>query len=106
EHYDFWRAQLPETDLAPGSFGENLTIAGLLEADVHVGDQLKIGTAVFEVTQPRSPCFKLALKFGRPDMIDRFLASGRVGFYLSVVTEGLVMAGLHFEYAMEVGEVR
>jgi MOSC domain-containing protein YiiM len=88
EHYGFWRAELPGTGLPPGSFGENLTIAGLLEADVHVGDHLQIGTAVFQVTQPRTPCFKLALKFGRPDMIHRFLASGRSGFYLSVVHFG------------------
>jgi MOSC domain-containing protein YiiM len=99
EHYDFWRAQLPGTDLPPGSFGENLTTAGLLEADVHVGDRLLIGTAVFQVTQPRTPCFKLALKFGRPDMIDRFLASGRSGFYLSVETEGIVEAGSPVEHA-------
>jgi MOSC domain-containing protein YiiM len=99
EHYGFWRAELPGTGLPPGSFGENLTIAGLLEADVHVGDHLQIGTAVFQVTQPRTPCFKLALKFGRPDMIHRFLASGRSGFYLSVVTEGLVKAGSSVEHA-------
>lgn len=99
EHYDFWRAQLPGTELRPGSFGENLTIAGLLEADVHVGDHLQIGTAAFQVTQPRTPCFKLALKFERPDMVHRFLASGRSGFYLSVVTEGVVKAGSPVEHA-------
>ena len=98
EHYDFWRAEL-RTALPPGSFGENLTIAGLLEADVHVGDHLQIGRAVFQVTQPRTPCFKLALKFERPDMIHRFLGSGRSGFYLSVVTEGLVKAGSSVEHA-------
>lgn len=100
EHYEFWRAQLPGTELPPGSFGENLTISGLLEADVHVGDHLQIGTAVFQVTQPRTPCFKLALKFERPDMIHRFLASGRSGFYLSVVTEGIVKAGSSVEHAL------
>ena len=99
EHYEFWRAQLPGTELPPGSFGENLTISGLLEADVHVGDRLQIGTAVFQVTQPRTPCFKLALKFERPDMIHRFLASGRSGFYLSVVIEGIVKAGSSVEHA-------
>src|SRR5215510_11084883 len=99
EHYEFWRGQLPGTELPPGSFGENLTIAGLLEADVNVGDRLQIGTAVFQVTQPRTPCFKLALKFGRPDMIDRFLASGRSGFYLSVVTEGIVKAASPVQHA-------
>jgi MOSC domain-containing protein YiiM len=99
EHYDFWRTELEDVPLPPGSFGENLTTTGLLEADVHVGDRLQIGTAVFEVTEPRTPCFKLALKLGRPDMIHRFLASGRSGFYLSVVTEGLVKAGSPVEHA-------
>lgn len=99
EHYDFWRAELEGVALPPGSFGENLTTTGLLEADVHVGDHLQIGTAVFEVTQPRTPCFKLALKFERFDMIRRFLASCRSGFYLSVVSEGVLTAGAVVEHA-------
>jgi MOSC domain-containing protein YiiM len=104
EHYDFWRAELEAGVLPPGSFGENLTTTGLLEADVHVGDHLQIGTAVFEVTRPRTPCFKLALKFDRSDMIRRFLASCRSGFYLSVVTEGVLKAGAVVEHAR--GRVR
>jgi MOSC domain-containing protein YiiM len=99
EHYDFWGAELEGVALPPGSFGENLTTTGLLEPDVHVGDHLQIGTAVFEVTQPRMPCFKLALKFERADMIQRFLASGRSGFYLSVVSEGVLKAGAVVEHA-------
>lgn len=93
EHYEFWRAQLPGVDLQPGNFGENLTVEGLLEEDVHVGDRLKIGSAELLVTQPRLPCFKLGIRFGRPDMVKRFLDSGRSGFYLSVVTEGVIGAG-------------
>lgn len=93
EHYAFWRVQLPGVDLQPGSFGENLTVEGLLEEDVHVGDRLKIGSSELVVTQPRLPCFKLGIRFGRADMVKRFLESGRSGFYLSVAVEGDVAAG-------------
>jgi MOSC domain-containing protein YiiM len=93
EHYAFWRGQLPDVDLQPGHFGENLTIEGLLEKDVHVGDRLKIGSAELVVTQPRLPCYKLGIRFGRADMVTRFLASRRTGFYLSVAVEGDVAGG-------------
>lgn len=93
EHYAFWREQLPDIDLQPGHFGENLTIEGLTEAHVHVGDRLKIGTAELVVTQPRMPCFKLGIRFDRPDMVKRFLASRRSGFYMAVAAEGDVAAG-------------
>jgi MOSC domain-containing protein YiiM len=93
EHYAYWREQLQVSDLHPGHFGENLTIQGLLESDVHVGDRLKIGSAELVVTQPRMPCFKLGIRFGRPDMVKRFLRSRRSGFYLSVAVEGDVAAG-------------
>ena len=93
EHYAFWHGQLPGVDLQPGHFGENLTIEGLLEEDVHIGDRLKIGSAELVVTQPRLPCYKLGIRFGRADMVKRFLASRRTGFYLSVAVEGDVGAG-------------
>jgi len=93
EHYRFWEAQLPDVDLQFGNFGENLTIEGLREADVHVGDRLQIGSAEFVVTQPRMPCYKLGIRFGRPDMVKRFLESRRSGFYLAVAQEGDVAAG-------------
>ena len=93
EHYAFWRVQLPGVDLQPGNFGENLTVEGVLEDDVHVGDRLKIGSAELVVTQPRLPCYKLGIRFGRADMVKRFLDSGRSGFYLSVAVEGDVAAG-------------
>ena len=93
EHYAFWREQLPGVDLQPGHFGENLTIAGLLEEDVHLGDRLKIGSAELVVTQPRLPCYKLGIRFGRGDMVKRFLDSRRTGFYLSVAVEGDLGAG-------------
>jgi MOSC domain-containing protein YiiM len=93
EHYGYWRRELPHADLPWGVFGENLTTEGLLETDVRIGDRLAIGGAEFLVTQPRQPCFKLGIRFGRDDMIKRFLASGRSGFYVRVVREGDIAAG-------------
>jgi MOSC domain-containing protein YiiM len=97
EHYDYWRRELPGEKLPWGAFGENFTTAGLLEEDLHVGDSFRIGSAVLMVRQPRMPCYKLAAKFQRDDMIDRFLDSGRSGFYLSVEQEGEVETGDSFE---------
>ncbi len=88
EHYGFWRDEFPEMPLTWGYFGENLTTIGLREDTINIGDQLQIGSATFTVTQPRLPCYKLALRFGRDDIIKRFLASRRSGFYLSVLEEG------------------
>jgi MOSC domain-containing protein YiiM len=93
EHYDYWRGELPAMEFPWGMFGENFTSEGLLEDVVNVGDRFRIGSAVAMVTQPRVPCFKLAAKFGREDIIQRFLASGRSGFYLRVVQEGEMGAG-------------
>jgi MOSC domain-containing protein YiiM len=93
ERYAYWREQLPDTLFPWGAFGENLTIEGLTEDKVYVGDRLAIGTAQFAVTQPRTPCFKLGIRFDRLDMPKRFLASGFSGFYLSVLEEGTIQAG-------------
>jgi MOSC domain-containing protein YiiM len=93
EHYDYWRQELPGMSLPWGMFGENLTTTGLLETEVNIGDQFRLGTAEVVVTQPRLPCYKLALKFGRDDITKRFLASGRSGFYLAVLREGEVGPG-------------
>ena len=92
EHYAFWRAEFPDMDLPWGSFGENFTTEGLFENTTCIGDALRIGSAEFVVTQPRTPCFKLAIRFGRDDVIKRFFVSGRSGFYLSVTREGDVIA--------------
>ncbi|MEP6892946.1 MAG: MOSC domain-containing protein [Gaiellaceae bacterium] len=93
EHYAFWQGQLGE-ELPFGAFGENLTVAGApFEAEVAVGDRFRIGTAELVVTQPRVPCYKLGLRFGRDDMPERFLASGRCGYYLGVEVEGDVRSG-------------
>ena len=93
EHYPFWREELPGIDLPWGIFGENFTTEGLLEETVHIGDRLRIGSAHFVVTQPRMPCFKLGIRFNRPDIVKRLLQSGRAGFYLAVLVEGEVTAG-------------
>jgi MOSC domain-containing protein YiiM len=88
EHYAYWTEQLPGMTLPFGAFGENLTTAGLLEDTVAIGERFRIGSAIFEVTQPRMPCFKLALRFGRSDMVKKFWKSGFSGFYLAVLEEG------------------
>lgn len=92
-HYGFWRQELPEMTLSWGMFGENLTGDWPREDAVNVGDRFRIGSAEVMATEPRLPCYKLGIKFGRTDIIKRFLASGRTGFYLAVVREGLVQAG-------------
>ena len=97
EHYVFWRRELPGIEFPWGAFGENLTTEGLREDRVRIGDRLRAGTAEFVVTQPRMPCVKLAIRFNRPDIVKRFLRSGRTGFYLAVVSEGSVGAGDEIE---------
>jgi len=97
EHYGYWRQELPEAKLPWGGFGENFTTEGLAEGDLHVGDRFRIGSALVMVRQPRMPCYKLAAKFQRDDMIERFLHSGRSGFYFSVDQEGEVGESDSFE---------
>ena len=98
EHYPFWQVELSGADLSPGAFGENLTSEGLLEDQIQIGDRLRIGTAEFIVTQPRMPCFKLGIRFARPDLVKRFLQSKKTGFYLAVQREGEVAAGDPIEF--------
>ena len=93
EHYDYWRKELPSMNLPWGMFGENFTTEGLLEDEVNIGDTLKIGSAKLMVTQPRMPCYKLGVRFGRMDIIRRFMASGRPGIYFKVSKEGEVKTG-------------
>jgi MOSC domain-containing protein YiiM len=92
-HYDYWKAELPDRELPLGMFGENFTIDGLVEDAVHIGDRFSIGSAEVVVTQPRSPCYKLGIRFQLDDMVKKFLASRRTGFYLAVSREGEVGAG-------------
>ena len=93
EHYDYWQSELPETELTLGNFGENFTTTGLKEEELNIGDRFGIGTVKLMVTQPRLPCYKLGIRFGRPDMVKRLLASRRTGFYFSVLQEGEVGTG-------------
>lgn len=97
EHYDFWRGELPDMELAHGAFGENFTTEGLTEESVCIGDRFRIGAAEVSVTQPRMPCYKLGIKFKRAEIIKRFLLSLRSGFYFAVVREGEVGAGDEIE---------
>ncbi|MDP9147659.1 MAG: MOSC domain-containing protein [Acidobacteriota bacterium] len=93
EHYDYWKKELPGHDLPMGVFGENFTTEGMLEDSVNLGDRFSMGTAEVIVTQPRLPCYKLGIRFESDAMVKRFLASGRMGFYLTVTQEGAVSAG-------------
>ncbi|HKW63938.1 MAG TPA: MOSC domain-containing protein [Candidatus Acidoferrum sp.] len=93
EHYAYWKKELPGRDLGFAIFGENFTTEGLLEDSVLLGDRFSIGSAEVVVTQPRLPCYKLGIRFGSDDMVKRFLASARTGFYLAVTREGEVGAG-------------
>jgi MOSC domain-containing protein YiiM len=93
EHYDYWRSELPNTELPLGIFGENFTTTGLKEEEVNIGDRFHIGTVKLMATQPRLPCYKLGIRFDRSNMVKRFLASRRTGFYFRVLQEGEVGAG-------------
>jgi MOSC domain-containing protein YiiM len=101
EHYDYWRGELPDTELPLGIFGENFTTTGLREEELNIGvseaapleHRFHLGTVKLMVTQPRLPCYKLGIRFGRPDIIKRFLTSRRTGFYFRVLQEGEVGAG-------------
>jgi len=97
EHYDYWRGELPGVELPFGAFGENLTVEGLLENEINIGDRFRIGTAELVVRQPRLPCYKLAVKFQRDDIIKRFLDSRLTGFYFAVTGEGELGAGDRIE---------
>jgi MOSC domain-containing protein YiiM len=93
EHYQYWRTELPEHELTFGNFGENFTTEGLLEDWMNLGDELAVGSVRVLVTQPRLPCYKLGIRFQADEMVKRFLASARTGFYVAVVREGDVGAG-------------
>jgi MOSC domain-containing protein YiiM len=104
EHYDFWRQGFPKMDLSWGAFGENFTTEGFFEEDAVIGDQYRIGQALLAVAQPRFPCYKIAIRFERDDMVKRFLAAGRSGVYFSVIEQGLVNTGDKTELVHEVKE--
>jgi len=97
EHYDFWKREFPDMELPWGMFGENFTTEGMSETEINVGDKFRVGSAELMATQPRMPCYKLGIRFGRTDIIKRFLMSERSGIYFSVLKEGEVGAGDEFE---------
>ena len=101
EHYAYWRGELPGMDLPWGIFGENFTTEGLLEESVRIGERLRVGSAEFVITQPRMPCFKLGIRFDRPDIVRRFLQNRRTGFYLAVLREGEVAAGDSIQFTAQ-----
>ena len=94
-HYPLWRTELPELAgrLRPGAFGENLVIEGAIEASVCLGDRFRLGAALLEVSQGRQPCWKLNVRFGRPDMARLVQATGRSGWYFRVLEPGAIEAG-------------
>lgn len=94
DHYPLWRAELVEPELPRGGFGENLTISGLTEETICLGDVWSIGTVRFEVSQPRQPCWKLARRWNRPWLPKRVIETGRTGWYMRVVAPGTIAAGL------------
>ena len=93
EHYAYWKTEVSDMELPWGVFGENLTTEGLLEDTLSIGDEFSIGTASLRVTEPRMPCYKLAIRFDRAEMVRLFLKSGRSGFYFSVLAEGRIQVG-------------
>jgi MOSC domain-containing protein YiiM len=93
EHYNYWKEAYPMIDMPFGMFGENLTTQGLYEDMVNIGDQYQIGSSRLVVTQPRMPCYKLGIKFGRMDIIEKFINSQRPGIYYRVLEEGELGAG-------------
>ncbi|MFY9795210.1 MAG: MOSC domain-containing protein [Candidatus Nitrosopolaris sp.] len=97
EHYEYWQREFPNIALPWGMFGENLTTEGLSEDVINIGDRFRIGSAEVVATQPRIPCYKLGVKFGRMDVVRRFLTSGRPGVYFKVLLEGEVEAGESIE---------
>jgi MOSC domain-containing protein YiiM len=111
EHYEYWRNEFPRMELPHGMFGENFTTAGLLETEVNIGDRFRVGGAEVMVTAPRVPCYKLGIKFGRADILKRFLQSRRSGFYFAVLREGAVQAGdsmerlSHDEHGVSVADI-
>jgi MOSC domain-containing protein YiiM len=94
EHYANWRDELSLPEIGPGGFGENFTVAGQDESTVCIGDVYEVGDAVVQVSQPRGPCVNISLRWERPDLLRRVEDSGRHGWYLRVLREGTVEAGL------------
>jgi MOSC domain-containing protein YiiM len=101
EHYSYFQSELQQNEYAPGQFGENLTTRGMLEANLRIGDSYRVGEVLFEVSQPRSPCYKFAIKMGTAEALAVMINSARTGIYLRVLEEGMIQAGdeVELEYS-------
>jgi len=95
DHHGWWRGEIGDHPLLaePGAFGSNLSVAGLNEKDVHIGDRFRLGSALIEISQPRQPCWKIEHRFGHKGMVARIIESGRCGWYFRVIETGTVAAG-------------
>ncbi|PWH82853.1 MOSC domain-containing protein [Algibacter marinivivus] len=93
DHYDYWKKLYPNLNWEYGMFGENLTVSGLNEKEIHIGDVYKIGSALVQITQPREPCFKFGVKFGTQNVLKQFIEHGYPGTYIRVLEEGYVKTG-------------
>lgn len=93
DHYEFWKMKYPDLDWDYGMFGENVTVAGLNESELFIGDVLEIGGAVVQVTQPRQPCYKMGVKFGESTIIKEFIEAPYPGIYVRVLQEGSIQKG-------------
>jgi ferredoxin-NADP reductase/MOSC domain-containing protein YiiM len=93
DSYRYWQAQLGRSDFSYGQFGENFTVDGLPDGEVCIGDRYRIGSAVFEVTQPRVTCYRVGIRMNEPQMAALLVSHGRPGFYFRVIEEGGVEAG-------------
>ena len=93
DHYPFWKMKYPAQYWSWGMFGENLTVSGLDESDIRIGDRFQIGGAVVQVSQPRQPCFKLGVRFGDQKVVDDFWNSPFPGVYVRVLQPGHVSKG-------------
>ena len=94
DHYKSWQNELEIGDMAYGGFGENLTIQGLTENDVCIGDLWRANDVLFQVSQPRRPCWKLGRRWQRSDLLKRVVQTGRSGWYLRVFREGVLESGM------------
>jgi len=101
EHYSYFQTELQQGEYPPGQFGENLTTEGLIEANLRIGDRYRVGNVLFEVSQPRSPCYKFAIKMGTAEALAVMINSARTGMYLRVLSEGMIKAGdkIELEYS-------
>ncbi len=93
DYYDYWKSFYPDLDWDYGMFGENLSVEGLDESTIYVGNVYKVGNAIIEVTQPREPCVKLGMRFNDAKMIKKFWKANKTGIYFRVLQPGEVKAG-------------